>query len=310
MTIFQRKFQDLIKADNKVEAERFEQRGLESGLTGFVNFNPHVEMKDDDRGLPGFLTESPKEKVEKKRLPKVPLLIGVTKQETAKGLNLKNIKRSLGSYDNFLKGLTSPAKLKELTATIARPLNALPVQLPDVDKYLAIPENLNPLAIVARLTEISTDVLFNLPSTLIADAWSKAAPSFLYQFDYAGKQTVKGSELLRGLPLVSDGEGDAGQVQREGKGGDLSAPVAHGDELAFLFDLADINGKPLGNQKMTAEEEKVRGRFTQVIKEFAMYNNRNGTQSELFKKPFSSKGSSFIQINEQLNVKSDFRYRR
>lgn len=288
--------------DNKLEAKRFEQRGPESGLTGFVNFNPHVEMKDDDRGLPGFLTESPKEKVENQHLPKVPLLIGVTKQETAKGLNLKNIKRSLGSYENFLKALTAPAKLKELTSTITRPLNALPVQLPDVNQYLAIPENLNPLAIVARLTEISTDVLFNLPATLIADAWSKAAPSFMYQFDYAGKHTVKGSELLKGLPLVSDGEdGDAAAAVQ-----DSSPPVAHGDELAFLFDLADINGKPLGNKQMTAEEKQVRGRFTQVIKEFAMYN-QNGTKSELFKKPFSSKGSSFIQINDQLNVKSDFR---
>lgn len=290
--------------DNRIAADRLKKRGIESGLTGFLNFLPHIELKDDDRGLPGFLTESSKETVEKKHLPKVPLLIGVTGQETARGINLKSIKGMWGSYEHFLKNLTGSLKLKEITATFTKPLNQLPVQLPNVGKYLSIPDNLNPVAILAKITEISTDILFNMPATLIAEAWSKAgaAPSFLYQFDYSGKNTVKGKDVLPGLPLVSQEEEEGPQMDVR------SGAVAHGDELAYLFDLNDVTGKPLGSQTMNPEEKQVRIRFTKLISDFVQLTPNSTNMGELLKTPFSSKGASFIQINQQLKIKSDFRF--
>lgn len=286
--------------DNTLADERLQKRGIESGLTGFLNFLPNIEPKDDDRGLPGFLTDSPTEVVKQKHLPRIPLLIGVTGHETANGLDLPSIKGAWGSYDRFLKNLTSSLHLKELVATLTQPLK-LPLQLPEVAKYLSTPDNLSPLAILAKLTEISTDVLFNVPATLIADAWSKAAPSFLYQFDYSGKNAVRGSQILAGLPLVSRGQKlESGQPQ----------PAAHGDELAYLFDLRDINGGVLESYgQLSGEEQQVRQRFTKVISDFAAFTgNSTTTSSDLFRSPFSSKGASYIQINQQLRVNPDFRF--
>lgn len=294
--------------DNRIEDDRFEKRGVETGLTGFVNYRPHVEMKDDERGLPGFLTESPQETVDNKNLPKIPLLIGMTSQETAKGLNLMKIKKSSGSYENFLKDLTSVVKLKELAGLITKPLNVLPLKLPQVSQYLSVPENLNPLNILARITEVTTDVLFNLPATVIADAWSQNGNAFLYQFDYAGKNAPKGSDILQGLPLVSDGDEQPAMQTQQGQQG-KPPPVAHGDDLAYLFDISDVYGNPLKmKQQMTKEEQQVKMRYSKVITEFLRYSENGTRQSELFKKPFSSKGSSFIQIKDQLSMQSDFRF--
>lgn len=306
-----RRFQDVIRVDNRIAEERLQKRGIDSGLTGFVNILPNVEEKDDDRGLPGFLTESPMETIEQKHLPGIPLLIGMTQQETANGLNLKAIKKDFGSYENFLKGLSSTLNLGKLTGVLTKPLNSLPLQLPDVTKYLAVPNNLNPLGILSKLTEISTDLLFNLPSALVADVWSKSAPSFLYQFDYAGNNTAKGRDILPGLPLVSQGELDPSKEppQIDVRSGGGTAPVAHGDELAYLFDLADVNGEPLKKGTvMSGQDEQVRKRFSKLIGDFAQFSGMNSTKSELFKSKFSSKGSSFIQINDKLNMKKDFRF--
>lgn len=286
-----------------------QKRGTESGLTGFNNFLPHVEEKDDNRGLPGFLTETPTETVEKKHLPKVPLLIGNTGQETANGLNLKKIKGTWGSYDNFLKNLTSPVKLQELTGILTKPLNVLPVQLPDVSKYLAIPNDLNPLAILSKITEISTDILFNLPATLMADTWSKSgAPSFMYQFDFYGKNSAKGHDIFPWLPIVSDGGGSEEPPKMDPKTGKMP-PVAHGDELAYLFDLSDVMGNPIKKREMTPTEKKVKAKFTKLISDFLNYSENSTNKDDTFRgNEFSTKGSSFIQISDNVNVKKDFRF--
>lgn len=291
--------QDLIKVDNQIEAERLKRRGEQSAMTGFLNFLPHVEMKDDERGLPGFFTESPTEKIKNKKLPSIPLLIGVTGQETANGINLQSIKGTWGSFEAFLKNLTSNLGVKEVTNTLSNALK-LNLQLPDVAQYISVPPNLTPTEILAKITEISTDVLFNLPATLLADAWSQSkAPAFMYQFDYSSRSSIKGSEILSGLPLVS--RGGEMVVDKEGK-----LPVAHGDELGYLFDLSDVFGNPLeGRTVMSKEDQQVRSRFARVITEFVSLS-KNASGGDLFKSPFS-KGSSYIQISGKLEIKSDFR---
>lgn len=295
--------QDLIKVDNKIETERLMKRGEQSAMTGFLNFLPNVEVKDDNRGLPGFFTESPIEKIKNKKLPSIPLLIGVTGQETANGINLQSIKGNWGSFEAFLKNLTSNLGVKEVTNTLSNALKQN-LQLPDVAQYISVPETLKPAAILAKITEISTDVLFNLPATLLANAWSSSkSPAFMYHFDYSSRNLIKGREILSGLPLVSKGD-ESGSVDR-----DKRAPVAHGDELAYLFDLSDVFGNPLGaRNEMSPEDQQVRSRFARVITEFVSLS-KNVSGGELFKSPFSNKGSSYIQISDKLAIKSDFRYK-
>lgn len=91
--------------------------------------------------------------------------------------------------------------------------------------------------ILAKLTEATTDALFNLPALATARAWSKVAPAYLYSFEYSGETKTRGAAFLSGLPLVSNAASD-------------KEKVAHGDELIYLFDARDIHGTPLPNQNV------------------------------------------------------------
>lgn len=91
--------------------------------------------------------------------------------------------------------------------------------------------------ILSKLTEATTDALFNLPAVVTAKAWSKVAPAYLYSFEYSGEAKMRGSAFLSGLPLVSE---EATNKEK----------IAHGDELIYLFDARDIHGVPLQNQEV------------------------------------------------------------
>lgn len=88
------------------------------------------------------------------------------------------------------------------------------------------------------MTEATTDALFNLPAMLTAQTWSKVAPAYLYSFEYSGSTKLRGKSFLNGLPLVSTADRKEENV------------VAHGDELAFLFDARDLFGKPYKNSQV------------------------------------------------------------
>lgn len=92
--------------------------------------------------------------------------------------------------------------------------------------------------ILAKLTEATTDALFNLPALVTTKSWSKVAPAYLYSFEYSGETKMRGSAFLAGLPLVSN------DALNKGK-------VAHGDELIYLFDARDIHGVSLQHQDVT-----------------------------------------------------------
>lgn len=98
-------------------------------------------------------------------------------------------------------------------------------------------EKLNVMQTVQKLTEATTDALFNLPAILTSQTWSKVAPAYLYSFEYLGHNAVKGSSFLDGLPIVSNPKPS-------------NQTVAHGDELNYLFDAHDIFGKPLKLEKV------------------------------------------------------------
>lgn len=104
-----------------------------------------------------------------------------------------------------------------------------------LNEYLKVSKALNVNQILAKLTEATTDALFNLPTLVTAKAWSKVAPAYLYSFEYSGETKMRGSAFLTGLPLVSQ---EATNKEK----------VAHGDELIYLFDARDIYGASLPNQ--------------------------------------------------------------
>lgn len=149
---------------------------------------------------------------------------------------------------------------------------------------------------INKLTEVTTDALFNLPAILTAQTWTKVAPAYLYSFEHVGQSSNRGSTFLTGLPIVGN-EKSANNT------------VAHGDELAYLFDARDIFGKQLKNVKPLDEtDKKVRDIFSSLIKQFAYLNSGQGVKNKGTFQEFKSEQNNFIRIGQEAILGKDFRY--
>lgn len=59
-------------------------RGFVSGLSGLLGTAPVAEGKYDGRALPSLIEEQPLSEMSLGKLPKIPLLTGITRDETKK----------------------------------------------------------------------------------------------------------------------------------------------------------------------------------------------------------------------------------
>lgn len=84
-------FEQIIENDSDVQTERLAGRNMVKSLTGGTGFIPVIETDDDKRGLPGFITETPEDSLTKEDFHAIPLLTGLTKDETANGFLRKII---------------------------------------------------------------------------------------------------------------------------------------------------------------------------------------------------------------------------
>lgn len=157
--------------------------------------------------------------------------------------------------------------------------------------YLKVPKDLNPMQVMSKLTEATTDALFNLPAMFTAQTWTKKAPAFLYSFEHVGKSSNRGSTFLSGLPIVANSEPS-------------NDTVGHGDELAYLFDARDIFGKNLTNT-LDETDKKVRENFSNLIVKFASFGK--DPKSKGIFQAFSSDQSNFIRIGKETIFDKDFR---
>lgn len=78
-----------IQSDSELEQKRLQSRGFVSGLGGLVNTAPAVEGFHDGRGLPPMIQQPPMDQMRYRKLPKIPLLTGVTKDETKRAVHSK-----------------------------------------------------------------------------------------------------------------------------------------------------------------------------------------------------------------------------
>lgn len=164
-----------------------------------------------------------------------------------------------------------------------------------LNDYLKVPDKLNVMQVLSKLTEATTDALFNLPMIKTAQTWTKVAPAYLYSFEHVGKSGSRGSTFLSGLPIV-------------GHANPSNNTVAHGDELAYLFDARDIFGKKLADVKPLDEnDKKVRDIFSNLIVQFAALNSGQGVKSRDAFQEFKSDESNFIRIGQEAVLGKDFR---
>ncbi|GJQ76573.1 hypothetical protein Trydic_g2270 [Trypoxylus dichotomus] len=292
----------IVKGDNYIESTRLKDRGFLSGLSGLLSPSPATEGDNDGRSLPAMIQREPLDDMSTGRKPNIPLLTGITKDETKRAVNdqfKKEIVANLKTIPNFLNkvliknlqslsGLTtSVTNQNNVFWNILDPLNFRPYMQSTSN---SIVDNLS------KVSEATGDALFNLPAFMSADLWSKNnTPVFLYRFDHVGK-APKGNAFLNGLPLVSSniatGEKDT---------------VSHGDDLAYLFEPLDLDGSPLKEPQIHDEQDEgVRDLFTQTIVDF-IGNGSIRLNNQLVPK-FTSNANNFIEISSQPKISNKFRY--
>lgn len=76
----------------------------------FKGFQPSVDGPANQRSVPGMLENDPRTALKTGSFKKVPLLTGVTRDETANIINVNTIKTIFGSLNKFLENLTSVVK--------------------------------------------------------------------------------------------------------------------------------------------------------------------------------------------------------
>lgn len=73
-----------IQGDDELESVRIRTRGFVSGLSGLLGAAPIAEGRHDGRFLPSIVEMQPLGGLAEGKFPKIPLLTGITKDETKK----------------------------------------------------------------------------------------------------------------------------------------------------------------------------------------------------------------------------------
>lgn len=87
-------------------------------MTGGVGYGPVVETPAKERSLPGFIEEHPRIVFNNGTFKKVPLLTGVTRDETANGLNVKEIEKIFSSATEFLNLVANSLRVDGLVGNL------------------------------------------------------------------------------------------------------------------------------------------------------------------------------------------------
>ncbi|XP_050320639.1 carboxylesterase 1D-like [Bactrocera neohumeralis] len=301
--------EDIIQNDSKVQTERLAGRAIVKGLSGSVGFTPHIEGKNDGRGLPSLIVDEPEQQLRSGSFTPVPLLTGVTKHETANAVGIGTLNRIFGSAQQFLNSLSGTLKdlsgflrIDKVTGEILQPIlpGLTEALTPTLNDILKVPETLSLDEVLAKVIDTSTDIIFNLPAVLTLQVWSELAPSFMYSFEYNGTRS-KGVHFLRGLPIVSEYADNSN-----------TELVAHGDELGYMFDANDLFGNPIPEAQLIDQEDlKVRQNLIGMLVTFAKSFGKDSTKEPAGDSIFKSvvgKEVPFIKVDTDISTGSDFRF--
>ncbi|XP_055539747.1 carboxylesterase 5A [Wyeomyia smithii] len=288
---------DIIKVDSELQVSRLSGEKVVKSLTGNAGISPAVEQRDDDRGLMGILTEEPAVTLKSGHAPNVPLLIGVTKDETANGIDVEEVEKSFTTASNFLKSASKSVGLDDflnLNKSVAL-LDSLGGVL-NLSKYLEIPKSWNVTKVFNKLVEATTDAVFNLPAVVTAQSWNQLSKAYFYSFEHRSENT-NGADFFAGLPIVSKRNSTV-----------RTDVVGHGDELGILFETHDIYGNMIEKSALKSKRDlDSRQAFATFIAKFA-YMNSSIKREDSFFKAFTSKGTPYIKIGENISLENDFRF--
>ncbi|CAK1543895.1 unnamed protein product [Leptosia nina] len=298
----------IIEADKDVLMEMVDTEAFLEEIAGNAGVGVRVEGEDDKRGLPPLVAEDPSDSIKKKH-QLGPMLTGVTSAETSRavfGKYAKFLSNQLSQVQDFIK--------KDLIGGLKKTVQGVeglnPLKLPGVqravpllDYYQAVFDNsMKAIDGLAQIAEATGDALFNFPAYQSVREWSAGAPALMYSFEHVGNLS-KGSHFIPGIALTQGADNPSENVQQKGKG------PAHGDELAYLFEPLDDEGKPL-NQSVSTTDAEVRQSFVSLFAKFARNLSSNKTRDEkLFGFiPYSTDGEQYLKIGKTITLDKNFRF--
>ncbi|XP_028026249.1 carboxylesterase 3 [Bombyx mandarina] len=293
-----------LSMDNAMDTMKFLDE-----ISGRSGAGARVEGEDDKRALPPIVSEKPADSL-KKKTKRPPMLTGVTSAETSRavfGKYNKFLTNQLQAVKDFIKkdlvgGLQGVVQgvdgLLPITAVVG---SILPISL--TDYYGSVfNTTLNAVDGLSQIVEATGDALFNFPAYQSVRQWSAGGPAYLYSFEYVGNLS-KGSYFLPGLALT-DNSNDMKVYENKMKG------PAHGDELAYIFEPLDTEGKSMSGA-VSDSDAKVRDNFVDLISKFAhsLNGEENNTKTNLMGlQPYSEENDQFLKINDGIKTDKGFRF--
>lgn len=79
----------IFQGDSYIEHARLQERGFQNGMGAGLGAAPVHEGRHDGRSLPSLVQNKPMDDMEKGNIPKIPLLLGTTKDETKRACTSK-----------------------------------------------------------------------------------------------------------------------------------------------------------------------------------------------------------------------------
>ncbi|XP_023943805.1 carboxylesterase 3 [Bicyclus anynana] len=302
----------IVQVDQEIKGDMIDTAAFLEEISGRAGSGPRTEGKDDERGLPPLVEEEPSESLKKKR-QKSPMLTGVVSAETARAV--------YGKYANFLtqqsQAVTDFIK-KDLIGNLRGVMQTVGgLDVVGIKNVLPLPEYYDALLdtttkavdILSQVVEATGDALFNFPAYQSVKEWSAAAPAFLYSFEHVGNLT-KGSHFLPGLALTQGADNPVNKNNKKSKG------PAHGDELAYLFEPLDDEGRSVAGD-ISSSDEKVRESFVSLIAKFAHSKTETNTSKTDkndvanlfgFLPSYSGDSDQFLKIGNKISVDKNFRF--
>ncbi|KAJ8673091.1 hypothetical protein QAD02_004352 [Eretmocerus hayati] len=300
----------IVNYDTQYEVTNMQAKSFVTDLSSLLGNGPVIEGKNDDRSLPNFVLDKPENTFNmSEKIPAIPLLTGVVKDETGGAVNgpfKSTISQALAVPDFLMKQLIP--NLQQIVPAIGGISQQF---VPEAfGKYLNLPLDFigigerkpksGPVDIIAKATEVLNDAIFNVPAFLTAQTWGKKAKAYMYSFDHKSKHGF-GKDFLSGLPLV-------GNTAQTGL-------TSHGDDLGYLFEPNDISGRPMSaKQNFDVEDQLVKESFTELVVRFARYGHLDGDkkseQSSFlpFNAPSFSQDGSFLSISSKPQVAKNFKF--
>ncbi|XP_038221760.1 liver carboxylesterase 1F [Zerene cesonia] len=303
-------YEKIIEADQKITMSMPDTQAFLEEISGRSGSGVRVEGKEDYRGLPGFVQEDPGVAIKNKRQVG-PMLTGVTSAETSRAV--------FGKYSKFLTDQLSAVQdfiKKDIIGGLKNTLQEVqalnPLKLAGVQSILPLPDyyqvlfdkSLDTIDGLTEIAEATGDALFNFPAYQSVREWKAGAPALMYSFEHVGNLS-KGSHFVPGIALTQDGDEPLNNKPKKAKG------PAHGDELAYLFEPLDENGRPLG-ENVSQTDAKVRQSFVGLFAKFARNLKANNTKdNKIFNfLPFSLSpdGEQYLKIGDKITLDKNFRF--